>query len=228
MVVQNWTDIVAGSLQNLWYGVADFIPNLIGALIVLIVGLIVAAGLGALVEKIFDTIKLDTFLAKIGLAPYFERAGLRLRGAHFLGRLVYWFLVVAFLLATADILRLYALSSFLKDVLAYVPNVIAAVVVMLAAFVVASFLRRVVTASVMSAKLHAPHFLGTLTWWSVVVFGLLTALSQLNVASGIIGTIITGFIAMLALAGGLAFGLGGRDYAAHLIGKLRERTESPR
>jgi hypothetical protein len=219
---------VAASLQNLWYGFADFIPRLVGAIIVLIIGLIVAAGLGALVEKIFESIRLDVFLKKIGLEPFFERAGLRLRGSYFLGRLVYWFIIVAFLLAAADSLGLYALSQFLQSVLNYIPNVIAAVLIMLAAVVLANFLRRLVSASVMSAKLHAAHFLGSLTWWTIVIFGFLAVLTQLNIAASIIQSIVTGFIAMLALAGGLAFGLGGRDYAAHLVSKLKERTDPTR
>jgi len=226
MVIQNWTDVVAGSLLSVWGGFITFIPSLVGALVVFIVGLIVAAGLGTLIEKIFDAIKLDAFLARLGLTPHFERAGLRLRGARFLGQLVYWFLVVAFLLAASDILRLYALSAFLQDVLAYLPNVVVAVLILLAAVVVGNLARRVVMASVMSAKLHAAHFLGTLTWWAIVVFGFLAALVQLNIVASIINSLITGFIAMLALAGGLAFGLGGRDYASHLIQKLRDRTES--
>ena len=225
MVVQSWTDVVAGSLQNLWYGFINFIPNLIGALVVLIIGLIVAAGLGTLVEKIFEMVHLDGFLDKLGLKPYFDRAGLKLRASYFLGRLVYWFIVIAFLLAVADSLGLYALSGFLTSILNYLPNVIAAVLIMLASVVVAAFLRRTVVASVMGAKLAAPHFLGALVWWTVVVFGFLTALTQLNIAAAIIQTIVTGFIAMLALAGGLAFGLGGRDYAQHLLGKLKDRTE---
>lgn len=226
MIVQSWTDVVVGSLQNLWLGFAAFAPHLIGALVVLVVGLLVAAGLGAIVEKVFEAIKLDVFLSKLGLAPYFERAGLRLRGAHFLGRLVYWFIVVAFLLAVSDSLGLYALSDFLKSVLVYLPNVIAAVLIMLAAVVVGNFLKKLVTASVMSARLHAAQFLGTLTWWAIVVFGLLTALVQLNIATSIINTLITGLIAMLALAGGLAFGLGGKEYAASLVMKLKNHTES--
>ncbi len=226
MIVQSWTDVVVGSLQNLWLGVAGFVPSLIGALVVFIVGLIVAAGLGTLVEKIFEVAKLDSFLVRLGLSPYFDRAGLKLRASHFLGRLVYWFVVIAFLLAASDILGLVALSTFLRDVLAYLPNVIAAVLIMLAAVVVGNVAKRVVSASVLSARLHAAHFLGSLTWWAIVIFGLLTALVQLNIAASIINSIITGFIAMLALAGGLAFGLGGRDYAAYLVGKLRDHTEA--
>lgn len=226
MVVQNWTDVIAGSLQNLWMGFANFVPNLVGAIIVLIVGLIVAAGLGALVQKVFESIRLDSFLGKLGLKPYFERAGVNLRASYFLGRLVYWFIAIAFLLAASDSLGLYALSGFLNGILSYLPNVIAAVLIMLAAVVLANFLRRVIVASVMGAKLHAAHFLGTVAWWTVIIFGFLAALTQLNIAAAIIQSLVTGFIAMLALAGGLAFGLGGKDYASHLLNKLKDRTEA--
>jgi hypothetical protein len=226
MVIQNWSDIVVGSLANVWVGFASFVPNLIGALIVLIIGLIVAAGLGALVEKIFEAVRLDTFLEKLGVKPLFDRAGLKIRVAYFLGRLVYWFIAIGFLLAVSDSLGLYALSGFLTTVLNYLPNVIAAVLILLASLVLGHFLRRVVTASVLSAQLHAAHFLGTLVWWVVVIFGFFAALTQLNIATALVQTLVTGFIAMLALAGGLAFGLGGKDYANHLLNKLRERTEA--
>lgn len=225
MPIQNWTDVVAGSLQTQWVGVADFLPRLIGALVVFIIGLVVASGLEIAVRKIFEAIRFDEFLVKLGLKPYFERAGISLRGAFFLGRLVFWFFVVVFLLAASDALGLYTFSAFLSRVLNYIPSVVAAVLIMLAAVVIGNFTRRVVTASVLSARLHAGHFLGTLTWWAVILLGFITALEQLIPDATIINTLVTGFIAMLALAGGLAFGLGGRDYANHLVNKLREHTE---
>jgi hypothetical protein len=225
MVVQNWADIVARSLEGVWFGVISFVPNLLGALVIFTIGLAAAASLATLVEKIFDALKLDALLEKLGLQPYFDRAGMKLHASRFLGQVVNWFLVVVFLLAAADILGLSAFSAFLKDVLSYVPNIVVAVMVMGATLVVANFARRVVTASVMGARLHAANFLGTLTWWAVTIFGLFTALVQLNVAPTILNTLLTGFIAMLALAGGLAFGLGGKGYAEHLLNRLRERTE---
>lgn len=227
LTTQAWTDIVWGSLGRLLNGVAGFIPNLVGALAVFLIGLFVAYVLGVwVVEKVLEALKFDTFLGKLGLTPYFERAGMKLRGSRFFGQLVYWFVVIAFLLAASDSLGLAAFSSFLKDVLAYIPNVAAAALIMLAAVIIANFAGRLVTASVMSARLHAAHFLGSLVWWAIAVFGFLAALFQLNVAPGIINTLITGFIAMLALAGGLAFGLGGKDYAAHLVNRLKESTGS--
>lgn len=222
MFIQDWTAVIVSSLQNLWIGAIAALGNIIGALVVLLVGLIIATALGALIERLINTIRLDKALKSLGLLEYFQRGGLTINSGKFFGKLVYWFFVVVFLLAATDILRFYSLSNFLRDVLLYVPNVIVAALIMLAAVVVANFLRKLVGASVKSAKLHSSHFLASLTWWAVVVFGFLAALSQLGVAVAIIQALVTGFIAMIALAGGIAFGLGGKDYAASLVSKLNE------
>ena len=225
MLIQSWTDVLVSSLQNLWIQVLSFLPSLVGALVIFIVGLIVAAGLGSLVEKVIAALRLDDLLKKLGLDEYARRANIELNSGHFLGKVVYWFLVLAFLLAASDILGFFALSNFLRDVLLYIPNVAVAVLIMLAAVVLANFLRNLARASVASAKLHGAHFLGTLSWWAVVLFGFFAALVQLGVAVTVVNSLVVGFIAMLALAGGLAFGLGGRSYAEHLIDELRRHTE---
>jgi hypothetical protein len=224
-MIQDWTSLVVGSLQSLWVGTLSVLGNIIGALIVLLIGLIVAAGLATLVERLIGLLKLDKGLMSLGVKEYFDRAGVQLNSGKFFGKLVYWFLVVVFLLAASDILGFYSLSTFLREALLYIPNVIVAVLIMLAAVVIANALRHIVKASVRSARLHASNFLGSLTWWAVVVFGFLAALSQLGIAVAIVNSIVTGFVAMLAIAGGIAFGLGGKDYAASLISRLKERVE---
>jgi hypothetical protein len=225
MAAQGWTEILITSLQNVWAGIISFLPSLIGALILIIVGLIVASGLRAIVERIISALRIDSLLRKIGLTPFFERAGLQINSAKFFGLLVYWFLVVVFVLAVTDILGLYGVSLFLRDVISYIPNIIVAVLIMLATVVLANFLRSVVRASVTSARLHNPKFLGLLAWWVIVVFGFLAALIQIGIAATILNTLVTGLIAMLAIAGGIAFGLGGKDYAAHLLERFRQQTE---
>jgi len=225
MVIQNWTSVIVGSLQNLWVGAVATLGNIIGALVVLIVGLVIATALGMLVERIVSAVKLDKLLGSLGLREFFDRAGLNMNSARFLGRLIYWFFVVVFVLAVVDILRFYSLSNFLREVLLYIPNVIVAALIMLAAVVVANFLRRLVRASVKSARLHSAHFLSSLTWWAIVIFGFLAALSQLGIAVSIINALVTGFVAMLAIAGGIAFGLGGKEYASSLIGKVKDNLE---
>ena len=225
MLIQTWTDVLVGSLQTLWLQVASWLPNLIGALLVFLVGLVVAAGLGSLVEKVISAFRVDSFLRKAGVEEYTKRANLELNSGHFLGELVYWFMFLVFLLASSDILGFFALSSFLQSVLAYLPNLVIAVLIMLSSLVVANLAQHLVRASVMSARLHAVKFLGSAAWWTVMVFGGLASLAQLEIAASIINTLVTGLIAMVSIAGGLAFGLGGRDYAAHLIQKLQNELE---
>lgn len=218
--------LVVGRFQNLWGATVDFIPSLVLALVLFVLGLIIASILAKVVEKILDTLTLDSVLKQVGLEKYFHRAGVRLHASRFLGQLVFWFITIAFLLMSSDILGLSQLSVYLTSVLNYFPNIVVAVLIMLASVVLANVIRRVVNAAVKGAQMPASQFLGTLVWWAVAMFGLFGALLQLNVATAIINSLVTGFIAMLALAGGLAFGLGGKDYAAHLVGKLRDHTES--
>jgi len=225
MYIQDWTALVVNSLQNVWAGFVGVLANIIGALIVLIIGLIIASGLAALVEKFVKLVKLDKLLSNLGLGEHFERAGLSINSGKFFAKLVYWFLVIVFLLAATDILGFYSLSAFLKDTLLYIPNIIVAVLIMLATVVIGNFLRKLVKVSVKASKLHAANFLSSLTWWSVIIFGFLTALSQLGIAVGIIQSLVTGFVAMIAIAGGIAFGLGGKDYAAALLSKFRGHVE---
>ncbi|MCX6702408.1 MAG: hypothetical protein NTW60_00880 [Candidatus Wolfebacteria bacterium] len=225
MIIQSWAEVTYSSLLNIWQGLLSYLPSLLGAIIVLVIGLIVAAVFRTAVDRIIKALRLDSLLRKVGLNEYFERAGIQINSGKFFGLLIYWFLIVVFVLAASDLLNLWGISLFLRDIIGYLPNIIVAVVIMLSAVILAKFLKSLVRASVLSAKLHASKFLGTLTWWSVVIFGLLAALLQLGIATTIINTLITGIIAMMALAGGLAFGLGGKEYAAHLLNKLREETE---
>jgi len=225
MAGQSWTEALITSFQNIWLNIVNFVPTLIGALILLVVGLIVAWACRIVIERVVGFLKIDALLKKIGLAPLFERANLQINSGRFFGLLIYWFVVIVFILAITDILGLYGVSLFLREAVSYLPNIIVATLIMLATLVLANFLRSVVRSSVASAKLHNPKFLGSLTWWVIVVFGLLAALMQVGIAGVILNTIVTGVIAALALATGLAFGLGGKDYAAHLIEKFREQIE---
>ncbi|MEK7195629.1 MAG: hypothetical protein AAB659_00025 [Patescibacteria group bacterium] len=224
MVIQSWADVLVSSFQDVWTRFAMFIPSFVLAVIVFIIGLILAAGLGALVERVVSMLKVDKALAKAGVEEYVERAGLKLNTGVVLGQVVYWFVIIVFLLAVSDMLGFMALSSFLAAVLLYIPNVVVGVLIMLVTVVVANFLKKTVKASVMSARLHAAGFLGTLTWWAIVIFGLATALGQIGLDVTILNTVITGIIAMFAIAGGIAFGLGGKDAAARLIERFQEQV----
>ncbi|MDO8676914.1 MAG: hypothetical protein Q7K16_04715 [Candidatus Azambacteria bacterium] len=226
MFVQTWADVITFTFQNLWSGFMLFLPNFLGALVIFFVGLIIASGIGKVVEKLVDALKLDSLLGQLGLGRLLEKTDTRLDSGRFLGVLVQWFFIIVTLLAVSDILKLVAFSDFLGQVLLYVPNIVIAVLIMLAGVVVAAFFSKLVRASVLASRLHSAHFLGALTKWSVLVFSFLAALSQLGVAGALVNTLIMGFVAMVALAGGLAFGLGGRDVAAAWLEKMKSEISN--
>ncbi len=213
------------SFQNVWATIITYTPTLIGAAIILLVGLPIASLLGKLIEKILKAVKLDEFFQKIGLTKYAEKGGFRLRISWFLGKLVYWFLVIVIVLALSDMLGFIALSGFLSRVLLYIPNVIVAILILLSVIILANFLRSIVRKSVQTTNFGGAGFLATLTWWIVVVFGVVTALIQLGIAVTILNTLVIAVVSSAALATGLAFGLGGKDEAARILAKFRKDLE---
>lgn len=222
MGVDTWVEVLAQSLRGLWMQVIGFLPSLVGALFVFFIGLIVAAVLGQVVARLISYLKFDALLRQLGVHVYLERANIKLNTGMFVGELVYWFILVAFLLASSDILGFTSLSGFLRDVLNYIPNVVVATLIMLVALVVARFLKGLVRASVSGAKMHHARGLGALAWWGVTIFGFLAALSQLGVAQDIVNALVTGLVATIALGAGLAFGLGGKDVAHDWLNHVRD------
>ena len=227
MVVQSWTEVVTASLQTLWSGFIGFLPSLLGAVIVFIIGWLIAVVLSKLVAQIIRVLRIDQILGKIGLKRSLDRANLKLDTGKFIGELVKWFFIIVFLMAATDILNLPQVTDFLKQIILYIPHLIVAVLILLAAVLIANFLQKLVKASVEAAGLRGSNFLGTVTKWAVLVFGILAALLQLGIVPALIQTIFTGFVAALAIGVGLAFGLGGKDLAGQILSKLkRDVSES--
>lgn len=220
MVLQTWGDVIIASLQQVWTSVAGFLPLFIGAVIVFIVGWIVAVALGKVVEQIIRALKVDAVLAKLDFEKTLERAGMKLNSGAFVGGLVKWFLLVAFLLAAANIVGLSQVSGFLRDVLLYIPNVVVAALILIIAGLVGETAERIIRGSVEAAG-YRGALVGVVTRWAIWIFAFIAVLLQLGIATVLVQTLITGFIAALALAFGLSFGLGGKDAAASFIDRLR-------
>lgn len=220
MIFQTWGDVVIASLQQAWAAVVNFVPLFLSAIIVFIIGWIVAVALGKLVEQVIRALRVDMFLAKLDFERALERSGMRLNSGAFIGGLVRWFLIIVALLAAANILQLTQVTDFLTQVLLYLPNVVVAALILVIAALVADTAERVVRGSVEAAGVRGGALVGVVTRWSVWVFAIIAALLQLGVATVLLQTIVTGFVAMLAIALGLAFGLGGRDAASAVIDKM--------
>ncbi len=219
MFIDTWGEMFTRSLQGVWYGVVNFVPNLIIALIIFAIGWILASLIEKLVEALFRSLKIDAALKSAGFEDVVKRAGHDLDSGYFVGILVKWFVVVVFLMASFDVLGLTEVNDFLRQVVAYLPHVIVAVLILMVAIVIASAMQRVVVASARAGHVRSAELLGRITKWSIWIFALLTALVTLGIAPGLIQMLLTAVFAGIALALGLAFGLGGKDAAQKWIEK---------
>jgi len=175
-----------------------------------------------LVEKIIHSIRIDQALEKVGLKKRIGKFGNVFSVAEILGGMLKWFLILVFLMAATNILNLDQVTSFLNSIILYLPNVLVAVIILSVVFLLGNFVYGVVKGSTAAAGIMSATLLATISKWSIIVFGFFAALVQLGVASTLVNTIFIGIVSMFALAGGLAFGLGGRDEAALILKKLRE------
>jgi hypothetical protein len=224
MLIQTWADVLTASFQNLWLGIVAFVPNIIVAVIIFVLGWLVGAALGRIIAQVLKSIKLDAALKNTGLNEAVERAGFTLDSGAFLGMLVQWFFIIVFLMASLEVLGLTQVNLFLQNVvLAYLPQVIVAALILLVGAVVAQVAKDLVGGAAKAAGVHGAGFAGSVAMWAVWVFSIIAALDQLQVAQAFIQTLYTGVIIAVSLAIGLAFGLGGQDAAARAIEKMRSQ-----
>jgi len=215
------------AFAEVWMEIVRFMPALFGALLFLAIGLVVASGLETVISRTIRALKIDALVEKAGGIEYIERAGMKLDLGKFFGKLVYWFVIIATLLAVANVLGLRDVALFLQGtIIGFIPKLVVAVIVMFITVLAANFLQGAVRASTMGARLHAGKVLGSLTWWAVIIFGTLEAVGQLGIdlkiAWSIVNVLLTGAVAMLAIAGGIAFGIGGKEHAAKMIARAEK------
>ncbi len=218
---------IMSSLQDLYYQVLSFLPSIIAAVIVLILGWMVAIFLGKVVQKILVAIKIDTLANRLGLEHLSQRSGRHLSISGLGEWLVKWFVLIGVFVAAADILKLTQVSLFLYGkVFPYFGNVIVAVAILLIGMMGARFLSDLVRSTLAAGQLHGGDALAALTRWAIVTMAFLTALSQLGVATDFIQDLFRAIVVMVAIAGGLAFGLGGKDHAKKVLDTLERDMHS--
>lgn len=224
----NFNDILQGPLLELWGTVVAYLPNLIGAIVVFVLGMILAVALRSVIEQVIKLLRIDELASRLEIKSQFERIGVHLHIGRLFGWIVKWFFIIVALIAATDILGWDQLTSYLQEIVLFIPNVIIAVIILLAGILLANFVQGVVKSSVEAAQLSSAGFLSGIAKWAILVFSFMAALVQLQIAPDLIRVLFTGLVFMIALAGGLAFGLGGRDHAEKLLMRLRKDITSDR
>jgi len=221
----NTPDIVRESLLTLWSSVAGFVPKLIAALVVFLIGWLIAVALGKIAWHIIKLIQLDKGLESVGFKGVWERSGHNLDTPMFFYELVKWFFIVVFLMAATNILGLTQVTEFLGGVVDYIPNVFVAAIILIIGVLVARLIGKTVHGSAKAAQFGSEAYLAAIARWAVMVFAVLIALEQLNVAGDVIRIAVTGVVVAAALAIGLAFGLGGKAHAEEVIANMRNNLK---
>jgi len=223
--IYSWGDVIRASFQDIWLGVASFVPSFLAAVVLFLVGWLIAVILGRLVARIVKTIKLDVALQGAGFDQVTERAGFPLDSGAFLGGLVKWFFIVVSLVASLEILGLTTVTEYLgKVVLNYLPNVIIASLILLVSIVIAQAVEKVVVSSAKAAEISSANMLGVISKWAIWIFAFIAALTQLQILNNFIYPLFIGMIAAISLALGLSFGIGGQHAAAKYIEKVKDEV----
>jgi hypothetical protein len=201
------------------------IPRLIGFGLVLVVGWVVSSLLARGVTALLHAIRFNDLARRSGFADFVQKMGVRQDASSAIAGIVKWFIRLIALVVAFDFLGLPAVSIVLQRLLLWLPNLVVALVVVVIGGLAAKALSRLVRGSSAEAGLGNPDVLAAVTRIAVWSFTLLVAVSQLGIATNVIDALVAGVVGALALATGLAFGLGGRDQAARILDRLGERAE---
>ena len=235
-VVNNTTDNVKDSVTNigdiLWGALSDMLstmgqalPNIIGAIIILIVGVIIARVLRSIVSRGLKLARLDQVLDNENIAGVLEKVGMRQAVSQFIPMAIYWIVVLTFSLAAADRLGIDSITDTVNSLIAFIPSIISAVVVLLITLFAAGFVSKIVRNAIESSNIApaAKNMIPTVVYGMIAAFGVITAVNQIGLDISVITdnlTVIIGAAALgLSLAGGLAFGMGGKEHAKKMLDK---------
>lgn len=213
-----FTQVVQTSLYDLYFRAVGVLPNIVGAIVIILVGFIIAPIIGGIVKKLIDITKVDSLAESSGLFDvlrgYFKKPSISL----FLGKIVKWFFIVAFFMAAAEIMNWNQITDFLNQVILYIPNVFIASAILIIGLLAGNFVEEVVVRGIKgsNAPVKHPEALGRIARYALIAFAASATLIQLNIAKSLIEILFAGLVFALALA----FGLGGKDKAAQLIDYL--------
>jgi hypothetical protein len=212
---------IGDSFQRTTDGIFDFLPNLVGFLLILLVGYLVSKVVAGLVKKVLDKVHLDRRLHESSANRYVDAVLPGASPANGISRVVFWLIFIFFITAAIGALGIPAATSFMNEVLAYLPNVIVAILI----FIVAALLSGAVAGAVVRFMGDTPtgKVVGAVAPAVIMTIAFFMILEQLQIAPEIVRIAFTAIMFALALGLALAFGLGGRELAADLLRQAKDK-----
>ena len=213
-MILDWTSALQSALTTLLQKVSYYLPDLIGALLILIIGSVIAMFAGGIVATGTKKLKVDLALEKTVMYPISQNLGIKINTAKVFGELVKWFILIIVFIAAADVANMPQVTDFFNEVLLYLPNVFVAVIILLVASLLATFVANLMTTSFKDEL----GYLSGIAKVAIFTFAILAAMNQLQISRPLVEILFTGIVATAVLA----FGLGGRDVAGDIVKKIYE------
>ncbi len=213
--IQDWGDAVFLAVSNTLNNFLSAIPQVLGALIIIIIGWLIASALARLATEVLRRAGADRLMATHGSSVYGQKSA-QFKPSTIVGEIVKWIVRFVFLVAAANVLGLTQVSQLLNQVLLWIPNLLVAAVILLVAPVLARFVRGAIEVGAGQMGFSNAPLLGRVAEIAIIAFAVIIAINQIGIAANLVNTLFVGFVAAIALAFGLAFGLGGREVAAQL------------
>lgn len=216
-MVTDWQNAFVNAYTSVLAQVLGFLPTLLAAIIVFLLGLLLAKWSKKLVVSLFGSLHLGNLLGKTGLKNFLDKAEIQIKIEEILGNIVKWLIIFIFFIATVNILGLESVSAVLNTVLAAIPRILSAAFILTAGILLAGLVESLVKGSVGQVDTKLGRISGKFASWLVMIFAILAGINELGIAQSLINTIFIGVVAMLSLGFGLAIGLGAKDLVGQLL-----------
>lgn len=214
--VNNWGEAVLVSVTTALQNFLGFLPALIGALIVLILGWIIAGLLAGLVERGLVAVGFERASQSTGIAGFIQKSGSGWTASKAVAEIVKWFIRLIAIQAAASILGLTQVSQIINAILLWLPNLVVAIAIIVVAALIANFVAGIVRGATAEMGFGTPDLLANIARYAIIVFAVIAAVNQLGIAATVVNTLFIGAVAAVAIATGLAFGIGGQNVAAQI------------
>jgi hypothetical protein len=204
--------------------VSIYVPRILGALLILLIGAAIAKTIKRVVVAILEKMMVSKILTNTPVEHFFKNAEMSEKLEEIVGSVVYWLLMLVVLHTCISVLGLEPLSAVLDRILAYIPRVIASILVLFFGVLLAGVAESLVKGSIKSIDGKSSRLLGKVASYMVVTIAVMAAISELGIASDFIMILFVGFVGMLTLGIGLAVGLGGQEVVRKVLNKWYEQT----
>lgn len=212
-----WQTALITSWTQVWSSFLGILPTVFGAILVFSIGLILAFWAKRLVIEFLKVIKIQKISDQLGVDAFLKKADIKLSSVDILGTLVEWLIILVFFLSAVDILGLSVVSEVLTRVLSYIPNILAASLILGAGYFIAGLVENVVRGALSSVDHDLAKPVGKLARWILLLVTFFAAIDQLQIAKGLINTFFQGLTYTIVLVVGLSVGLGAKDLVSKIL-----------